>query len=104
LKDHYKVAKIAVDNESSGLKEDLEALKETSSDGELSRDLTALFLNMPLSDVELEIEGKSLKAHKNILWSNFILNIYLDVFNIYIFRSINGFPSHVFSRYDGINK
>jgi hypothetical protein len=36
----------------------------------LSRDLAALYSDMSLSDVELEVEGKILKAHKNILWSN----------------------------------
>jgi hypothetical protein len=74
LKDHYKIAEIAVDNESSDLKQNLEASKETSSDGELSRDLTALFLDMSFSDVVLEVEGKILNAHKNILWSKIILN------------------------------
>jgi hypothetical protein len=37
-------------------------------DSELSRDYSALYSSMPLSDVELEVEGKVLKAHKNILW------------------------------------
>ncbi len=37
----------------------------------LSRDLAVLYSDMSLSDVELEVEGKVLKAHKAILWSNF---------------------------------
>ncbi len=37
-------------------------------DSELSRDYAALFSSMPLSDVELEVEGNVLKAHKAILW------------------------------------
>jgi hypothetical protein len=35
-------------------------------------DLTDLYSDMLFSDVELEVEGKVLKAHKAILWGNLI--------------------------------
>jgi hypothetical protein len=45
-------------------------------DCDLSRDLAGLFSDMPLSDVELEVEGKILKAHKAILLGNFFTKFF----------------------------
>jgi hypothetical protein len=56
-------------------------------DSELSRDYAALFSDMPLSDVELEIEGKVLKAHKAILWGNCAEFIKLISFIMFFFYS-----------------
>jgi hypothetical protein len=65
LKDHYEVHETTVeeDDDQSGLQPDLQT----------TRNLAHVFSDMPLSDVELEVEGKILKAHKIILWSKFIL-------------------------------
>jgi hypothetical protein len=57
LKELFKVREIAVVD-----------VKILSKSG-LSQDLANLFSDMSLSDVELEIDGKTLKAHKNILIS-----------------------------------
>jgi hypothetical protein len=39
------------------------------SQSDVGRDFAALFQDMPFSDVELEVDGKILKAHKCILTS-----------------------------------
>jgi hypothetical protein len=78
---HYKVQKVAAADKTKTSKDNLQTLSVKSHDSELSRDFAATFSNMPLSDVELEVEGKILKAHKIILWSNCVLNsISVDVF------------------------
>jgi hypothetical protein len=41
-----------------------------TQNGTLSRDYEDLYSNMAFSDVELEVEGKTLKAHRLILSSN----------------------------------
>jgi hypothetical protein len=43
---------------------------EMTLNGTLSNDFETLYSNMDFSDVELEVEGKTLKAHKVILSSN----------------------------------
>ncbi len=52
------------------MEEDLQPLGEC----DLTRDLAATFSDMPISDIELEVEGKILKAHKVIYGSNYALN------------------------------
>jgi hypothetical protein len=41
-------------------------------ESELSRDFATVFSEMPLSDIELEVDGKVLEAHKVILWGRYI--------------------------------
>ncbi len=62
LKDHYKEEDKATES-----KENLQNLGEC----DLTRDMSAIFSEMPLSDIELEVEGKILEAHKIILWGNY---------------------------------
>jgi hypothetical protein len=59
LKGHYK------SKESAGAGD-----SEKEPKNSLSRDFEALYSSMAFSDVELEVEGKTLRAHKAILSSN----------------------------------
>jgi hypothetical protein len=43
----------------------------TGSD--FSRDYAAVFSDMPLSDIQIEMEGKVLEAHKIVLWGKYVL-------------------------------
>jgi hypothetical protein len=77
LKDHYGITEIADDESlTESLKNDFQTSRETTfvSESDLSQNLGSVFSNMPFTDVELEVEGKVLKAHKIILWGNIILN------------------------------
>jgi hypothetical protein len=58
LIEHYKEEESAVGD------------SEKVAKSTLSRDYEALYSSMDFSDVELEVEGKTLRAHKAILSSN----------------------------------
>ncbi len=55
---HYKAKESVIDLDS-----------EMKQNGTMSRDYEDLYSNMAFSDVDLEVEGKTLRAHKVILSS-----------------------------------
>jgi hypothetical protein len=63
LKVHYEVREISASKNNQ---------KMDLHDCVLSKDYAGLFLEMPLNDVELEVRGKILRAHKAILWGKFV--------------------------------
>ncbi len=74
----------------------------TNSSCSLSRDFEYLHNSMHFSDLELEVEGKIMKAHKSILMSNFKLYKFCP-FNgsFFLVRSFNSLPGDVLTRNNG---
>jgi hypothetical protein len=69
----HKVWNVAVDKTDSQPGEALPGGNSRQGATQLPQDMAALFLDMPFSDVKFEVQGKVLKAHKNILWSKLVI-------------------------------